>query len=429
MDYRTNQCHQRQSQSPYLQDYGPIYPPNYYETPSRFPASSDSQFQQLQSTHRDNYHPVTTPNPLSNMHAPREHSNGTSSINPTYSPKTSLPIAIPQMSKGKGVPFQRLYAPALREYGSSEEEFITFIDTLNVVSAASPPFKVLDLAGGIVGMVPHHWAVAASNAMRLAAMGGTAIVSKSRTDTFLSESNRNLFGPRKLRVRLITTEALLVTINFPRERRMILPLDVNLPLTQQPSFHVRLLQGLQGYVSDTTPTNLPARIADVNFLDKLSADQVTRDIKKIDQKLIKESEKQMKHKDKKKNKDTHETASPIDGMDTDDIATKHARSRSLEKKMQKVEHDIDKINQSADKKLDAAKVSVAQIEAERAESLVSVLKKKEKLLEKEAKMQQKAEERGRHKEKDKKKSAEDKFAEKLLWVFIDSLPNEWDGDL
>jgi hypothetical protein len=232
-------------------------------------------------------------------------------------------------------------------------------------------------------MVPHHWAQAASNVIQIAAKGGTAMVSKSRTDSFLSEANQNLFGSQGLLVRLVTSEVLLTTINFPLERAITLPLSANLPLDQQPTFHTRLLQGLRGYVSDTVPTSLPPRRGASNLLDKLSADQVARDIEKIDKKVMKESEKQMKHK-KKMHQDT---PSPTTAFDTDASPRKHIRSKSLERKMQKLEHDIEKVNMKAEKKLHSGKSSAARIEPERAEDLSPLLKKKEHLLEKEAKMQ------------------------------------------
>jgi hypothetical protein len=41
--------------------------------------------------------------------------------------------------------------------GISMEEFVEFIDNLNIVSTGSPPLKVIDAVGGMLGMVPHHW--------------------------------------------------------------------------------------------------------------------------------------------------------------------------------------------------------------------------------------------------------------------------------
>ncbi|EHK48691.1 hypothetical protein TRIATDRAFT_15133, partial [Trichoderma atroviride IMI 206040] len=259
------------------------------------------------------------------------------------------PIAIPQMTKGRGMPFMRLNAPVLQEHGISEPEFIEFIDTLNIVSAASPPFKILDLAGGIIGMVPHHWAQLTSNLLKLTAMGGTAIVSKSRTDAFLQEANQRIFGPKGLRVCLITTAALIPSIKFPAQKAITLPLALDIPLESQPSFHNRLLQGLKGYVSETEVTRLPSKKEDIGIIDQMSAKQVVRDIEKIDKKMYKDTEKQMKKL--QKNHEPWESSSE-DEVSGSTVSKPPVRSRSLDRKMRKLEHDIEKVNKKASRKMD-----------------------------------------------------------------------------
>ncbi|KAL1986152.1 hypothetical protein VTN96DRAFT_6804 [Rasamsonia emersonii] len=231
------------------------------------------------------------------------------------------PIAIPQLGKGRGVPFQRLYAPILAQHGISERGFIDFIDTLNVVSSASPALKVLDLAGGFIGMVPHHWAQIAATSMQAVAKGGIALVSKSRTETFLSESNRSFFAPRNLRVQLVSTEELLTAVRFPKDRNIIAsPLQENVPLEQQPSFHTRLLLGLRDCVSDTVATSLPPR-TERNLLDKLSADQVSRDIRKVEKKALKESRKEEKKKQNKKQNTEQKLAEKLQWILVDGLST------------------------------------------------------------------------------------------------------------
>ncbi|KAK5996301.1 hypothetical protein PT974_03056 [Cladobotryum mycophilum] len=333
---------------------------------------------------------------------------------PSYSSSKTVPIAIPQMSKGRGVPFMRIHAPMLQQYGIQEREFIDFIDQLNVVSAASPPFKVLDLAGGFIGMVPHHWAQLTSNVMKLAAMGGTAIVSKSRTDAFLSQVNKDLFGSRGLRVRLVTSAALIASIKFPTEKAMALPLMVDVPLHDQPNFHSRLLQGLQGYVSETIPTTLPPTTENHNVLDQMSASQVARDIRGIDKKLLKQSEKQMKKNKKRAGSDKDEANS----------VSKPERSRSVERKMKKVERNIKKVNKEAAKGLESGKYSAVKVESERSEALMPLEKKMERLLEREAEKVDKSSSKNYGKQS--KKNADEKLVEKLLWIFIDPVLDEPD---
>ncbi|RFU33086.1 hypothetical protein B7463_g3218, partial [Scytalidium lignicola] len=362
-------------------------PPNNYQHPSyQHHSNSPMEYDGVSAQRTRPTSDIQQPSPYgkrkpgSSADAPSDFTSPEVNAPPPYSSKVPIAIAIPQMNKGRGVPFQRLYVPILREHGISEREFVDFIDTLNVVSAASPPLKVLDLAGGLISMVPHHWAVMAGNAMKLVSMGGTALVSKNRTDSFMSESNQHLFAPRGLRMRLITTDALLATIKFPPERAITLPLDAHIPLDQQPKLHARLLQRLRGYVNDTVPTSLPPVGAD-NMLDKWSADQVSRDINKIDKTIMKDSEKRMKHDMK------HADSNG---------APRVKRSKSLDRKIRKT-------NKEADKKLDSGRYSPSQVEEEREEALSRLLNK---------------EKRGRKAEKHGKKDADERFVEKLLWIFI-----------
>lgn len=388
--------------------------------PSSFryqPADTSFQFQPLQSYHD----PYSQPDSYFPDGAPaRNQPVQWQQANPALSAKSHqklLPIAIPQMTKGRGTPFMRLNSPVLQEYGISEPEFIEFIDTLNIVSAASPPFKILDLAGGIIGMVPHHWAQLTSNLIKLTAMGGTAIVSKSRTDAFLQEANQRIFGPKGLRVRLITTAALIPSIKFPTQKAITLPLALDIPLENQPNFHNRLLQGLRGYVSETEVTRLPSKKEDIGIIDQMSAKQVVRDIEKIDKKMYKDTEKQMKKMQKK-----HEPWKPSseDESSGGTVLKPPVRSRSLERKMRKVEHDMDKVNRKASRKMEK-RHSPDRVEDKRQDALLDLEHKRERLLQKEAKHSQKSSSK-KHGKDDK--GADEKMAEKLLWIYVDSVFDE-----
>lgn len=300
----------------------------------------------------------------------------------------------------------RVNAPVLQEYGMPEQEFVGFIDTLNVVSTASPPLKILDLAGGFVGLVPNHWAQLASGVIQLVAKGGTALMSKSRTDSFISQANRDIFGSRGLCVRLVTTEALLVSIGFPPQKVLSLRLQPDIPLEQQPNFHDRLLQGLEGYVSRILPTGIPPPAHAENLLDKMSADQVAREIRSMDRKMQKKDEKSMK---KMRKHDTRDL-SPASGFDSATASTV-PRSKSLERQIKKMEHDIEKINKKISKDLRKGR-SPSSFEREGAE----LVRKRNKLLEKEptgpSRRNKGSESLG--------SEPSGKYAESLLWLLIDN---------
>ncbi|KAJ8060015.1 hypothetical protein OCU04_011626 [Sclerotinia nivalis] len=70
---------------------------------------------------------------------------------------------------------------------------LKFIDNLNVVSTANPPLQAVDLVGGAIIMIPHHWAQLAGTGVQAIAKLGT--VSKSRTDTYMQNVNAKFFSP------------------------------------------------------------------------------------------------------------------------------------------------------------------------------------------------------------------------------------------
>lgn len=61
------------------------------------------------------------------------------------------PVVIPQTAPGIKNPFSRAWSPILSDHGVRREDFLQFLDHLNVSKAASPPLQLLNLAGTIVG--------------------------------------------------------------------------------------------------------------------------------------------------------------------------------------------------------------------------------------------------------------------------------------
>ncbi|KAG8991167.1 hypothetical protein FRB93_002872 [Tulasnella sp. JGI-2019a] len=119
-----------------------------------------------------------------------------------------LPLALPQLMTGIDSPFARAYAPELAEHGIEMMDWLKFCDGLNIAFTASPPLRVVDAAGMIIGFVPYHWAIIAGAAMQTAAQTTAHILSKTLTDRYLRNANENYFTPRGLRVRLCKTNAM-----------------------------------------------------------------------------------------------------------------------------------------------------------------------------------------------------------------------------
>ncbi|KAL1715459.1 hypothetical protein EV715DRAFT_207330 [Schizophyllum commune] len=100
------------------------------------------------------------------------------------------------------------------------EEFLSFIDGLNLAIVDSPPLRVVDLVGNILGFIPFDWAVIASIVLPIGAQLGMFALSKTLTDRYLGAANDRIFRPRGLVARICTTAAtqkLLGLSNVPEE--------------------------------------------------------------------------------------------------------------------------------------------------------------------------------------------------------------------
>lgn len=65
-----------------------------------------------------------------------------------------LPLCIPQISPEFGAPFARGYNESLEEMVEiSQSQLLSFIDGLNLAIVASPPLRIVDFAGKMIGMV------------------------------------------------------------------------------------------------------------------------------------------------------------------------------------------------------------------------------------------------------------------------------------
>ncbi|KAK0213102.1 hypothetical protein DFS33DRAFT_1286474 [Desarmillaria ectypa] len=125
-----------------------------------------------------------------------------------------LPLCIPQIATKFDSPFSRGYNDVLSEaVGIPQAEFLSFIDGLNLAMTASPPLRVVDTAGMIIGLIPYHWTIIAGIAMQTAAQTGMRVLSKTLTDRYLRAANQRLFKPRGLSVRLCTTNAMMRLIS------------------------------------------------------------------------------------------------------------------------------------------------------------------------------------------------------------------------
>ncbi|KAF8825997.1 hypothetical protein F5879DRAFT_923037 [Lentinula edodes] len=128
-----------------------------------------------------------------------------------------LPLCIPRISvsANPASAFARGYNPALDTVGITQEMFLSFIDGLNLAIVASPPLRIVNVVGQLVGFVPNHWTRIASIIVTTSAQVGMRVLSKTLTDRYLRAANLNIFKPRGLSVRLCTTPAMLRLVAPP----------------------------------------------------------------------------------------------------------------------------------------------------------------------------------------------------------------------
>ncbi|KAJ7441765.1 hypothetical protein B0H11DRAFT_2204667 [Mycena galericulata] len=127
---------------------------------------------------------------------------------PIEAPPLPLPYCVPQLTATFDAPFARGYNTALESVNIPQEQLLAFIDGLNLAMTASPPLRVVNLAGMVIGFVPYHWAILAGVAIQTAAKTGMRVLSKTLTDRYLRAANLRLFKPRGLSVRICTAAAM-----------------------------------------------------------------------------------------------------------------------------------------------------------------------------------------------------------------------------
>jgi len=141
---------------------------------------------------------------------------------PPYQRDAGLPLSlcIPQNGTRFDSPFVRGYNPVLAQtVDISQAQLLSFVDGLNLAMTASPPLRVVNVAGMVIGFVPYHWAIIAGAGMQVAAQTGMRVLSKTLTDRYLRAANLRLFKPRGLSVRLCTTAAMLHLVANAENRK------------------------------------------------------------------------------------------------------------------------------------------------------------------------------------------------------------------
>lgn len=163
------------------------------------------------------------------------------------------------------------------------DEFIEFIDNMNIVCTEFAPLHILDVVGSFVGMVPYHWAQLAGTIVSLGSKATVYALSKIRGETFLRRANAEYFNPRGLNVQMCTTDALVRLGHIPSEAAIIPALNHE---TAVMSIEERRLMGMMPWLSPLTD-KVPPPAPQTNKLKALSKKQAERASKKAQHKAMK----------------------------------------------------------------------------------------------------------------------------------------------
>ncbi|KAL3425497.1 hypothetical protein PVAG01_02288 [Phlyctema vagabunda] len=132
----------------------------------------------------------------------------------------SKPIVVPQSTNVFMIktfsPFARSYAPVLATLPNpiSENEFLQFIDGLNNAFLSAPIFQAMHIAGGgLLGsqILP---AQAVGGVFQLVSVAGSAGVSILRVRSYMKKMDAQLWAPRGLSCKLLTTKKMMAAIGF-----------------------------------------------------------------------------------------------------------------------------------------------------------------------------------------------------------------------
>jgi len=120
------------------------------------------------------------------------------SITPIQGPsQLSCPVIIPQRRPGaKDRGFVKAYAPVMETCGISERAFLDFLVGFDKSLELSPYIGLLELASGIVGMVPGMITLAVSTAVNVSIQVAKATAGHYRQNSYIAKMNVDFFMPQ-----------------------------------------------------------------------------------------------------------------------------------------------------------------------------------------------------------------------------------------
>ncbi|KAI0161949.1 hypothetical protein GGR52DRAFT_146861 [Hypoxylon sp. FL1284] len=118
---------------------------------------------------------------------------------PAAPAKLLYPVILPQRRpKNRERGFIRAYAPDLMRCGIDQTTFMAFLDGFDKATATSPLVSVVDLAGGVAGLLPYAIAPPVGLAVQIAAGVYRETEGRKHQNAFIVKMNEELFMPRGL---------------------------------------------------------------------------------------------------------------------------------------------------------------------------------------------------------------------------------------
>ena len=151
-------------------------------------------------------------------------------------PPLAKPVVIPQRRQADRLRgFQLLYAPALADSGVTEQQFITFVDRLNVAIGFDNRIKLFNFAIDIGTLACSSWE------MLIATIGTQALTttaahikSRVKSEAYVAQANESFFHPRGLHAQIVPVASSTYAASFAQTRE---PAD---PDAQPSSFQFSL---------------------------------------------------------------------------------------------------------------------------------------------------------------------------------------------
>jgi hypothetical protein len=276
------------------------------------------------------------------------------------SSQLTKPVAIPATNARLGSPFLRSYPPSLANYALPPEVFLRFLDNLNRVAVASPPLQVLGLAGTITSFVPLATAQIVGNAVSFAAQAGTVAVSKGRTELYLREANKDIFGPRGLKAEIAKIDAVAKIAGIPIldaagkiDKKSRLLDDIDVQTVRTVSGQERRLMALSQWIAPLEVTPLPEIEQQKNPLSRLNQAASERQRRKGEEKLIEDREKAHKKMSEDGSKAEREYQKEMRKLDKEEEKVRRKEDgHKLEKELEKIEKERRKAEREYEKESD-----------------------------------------------------------------------------